>query len=54
MRGGKDTISFDKDDDDTLNFVTDASALRSPAYYVERKTPWEIKGVLSAVDLTRH
>lgn len=44
MRAGEETISFDKDDDDTLDFVTAASNLRSAAYYIERKTRWEVKG----------
>ena len=38
VRGGEDGISFDKDADDTLDFVTAASNLRSAAYYIERKT----------------
>lgn len=41
---GEDTISFDKDDDDTLDFVTASSNLRSYAYGIERKTRWEVKG----------
>ncbi|KAJ3863732.1 hypothetical protein EV359DRAFT_42528 [Lentinula novae-zelandiae] len=36
-------IEFDKDDDDTLNFVTAASNLRSLAYGIPQKTKWEIK-----------
>jgi ubiquitin-like 1-activating enzyme E1 B len=43
LRKGEDTISFDKDDDDTLDFVTAAANLRSAAYYIDRKTRWEIK-----------
>ncbi|KAG9311178.1 hypothetical protein JVU11DRAFT_8248 [Chiua virens] len=43
VRAGEETISFDKDDDDTLDFVTAASNLRSAAYYIERKTRWEVK-----------
>jgi ubiquitin-like 1-activating enzyme E1 B len=45
LRKGEDTISFDKDDDDTLDFVTAAANLRSAAYYIDRKTRWEIKGL---------
>jgi ubiquitin-like 1-activating enzyme E1 B len=45
LRAGESTISFDKDDDDTLDFVTAASNLRSAAYGIEGKTRWEIKGV---------
>ena len=44
LRAGEDTISFDKDDDDTLDFVTAAANLRSFAYTIERKTRWEVKG----------
>jgi hypothetical protein len=47
VRAGEETISFDKDDDDTLDFVTAASNLRSAAYYIERKTRWEVKGAIS-------
>jgi ubiquitin-like 1-activating enzyme E1 B len=47
LRGGENTISFDKDDDDTLDFVTAAANLRSAAYYIDRKTRWEVKGLLS-------
>jgi len=43
VRAGEETISFDKDDVDTLDFVTAASNLRSVAYYIERKTRWEVK-----------
>lgn len=43
LQAGEETISFDKDDDDTLDFVTAASNLRSAAYYIERKTRWEVK-----------
>jgi len=42
LRAG-DTISFDKDDDDTLDFVTAAANLRSFAYTIECKTRWEVK-----------
>ncbi|KIM86615.1 hypothetical protein PILCRDRAFT_4528 [Piloderma croceum F 1598] len=43
LQAGEDTISFDKDDDDTLDFVTAAANLRSFAYTIERKTRWEVK-----------
>src|SRR4051812_1503346 len=43
---GEDAISFDKDDDDTLDFVTASSNLRSFAYGIEEKTRWEVKGAL--------
>ncbi|KNZ76000.1 Ubiquitin-activating enzyme E1-like [Termitomyces sp. J132] len=41
--GNETTISFDKDDDDTLDFVTAASNLRSAAYGINRQTRWEVK-----------
>lgn len=47
MRTGEETISFDKDDDDTLDFVTAASNLRSTAYGIGGKTRWEVKGSIS-------
>ncbi|PPQ69264.1 hypothetical protein CVT24_000070 [Panaeolus cyanescens] len=43
LRNGEETISFDKDDDDTLDFVTASSNLRSYAYGIEEKTRWEVK-----------
>jgi len=46
LQAGEDTIAFDKDDDDTLDFVTAASNLRSAVYGIQRKTRWEIKGSL--------
>jgi len=42
-RNGEGSISFDKDDDDTLDFVTAASNLRSAAYGIEGKTRWDVK-----------
>lgn len=53
LRAGEETISFDKDDDDTLDFVTAAANLRSFAYSIERKTRWEVKGKLSVVEAMR-
>jgi ubiquitin-like 1-activating enzyme E1 B len=44
LRSGEIAISFDKDDADTLDFVTAASNLRSHAYGIPLKTKWEIKG----------
>ncbi len=46
LRAGEDTIAFDKDDDNTLDFVTAASNLRSFAYGIESKTRWEVKGTM--------
>ncbi|KAG7095068.1 hypothetical protein E1B28_005858 [Marasmius oreades] len=43
LQSGEETISFDKDDDDTLDFVTAASNLRSTAYGIPCKTRWEVK-----------
>ncbi|OBZ78036.1 Ubiquitin-activating enzyme E1-like protein [Grifola frondosa] len=43
LRAGEETISFDKDDDDTLDFVTAAANLRSAAYGIAGKSRWEIK-----------
>jgi len=45
LRNGEDTITFDKDDDDTLDFVTASSNLRSVAYGIDGKTRWEVKGL---------
>lgn len=44
LRSGEETISFDKDDDDTLDFVTAAANLRSTAYGIPGKSRWEVKG----------
>ena len=49
VRAGEDTISFDKDADDMLDFVTAASNLRSAASYIERKTCQKVKGALSRI-----
>ncbi|KAI0317545.1 hypothetical protein OF83DRAFT_1283338 [Amylostereum chailletii] len=43
LSAGEETISFDKDDDDTLDFVTAAANLRSAAYGIPGKTRWEVK-----------
>lgn len=43
LRAGEETISFDKDDDDTLDFVTAAANLRSGAYGIPGKSRWEVK-----------
>ncbi|KAF5364953.1 hypothetical protein D9758_008117 [Tetrapyrgos nigripes] len=43
LQAGEETIPFDKDDDDTLDFVTASSNLRSAAYGIEEKTRWEVK-----------
>ncbi|KIJ48982.1 hypothetical protein M422DRAFT_28286 [Sphaerobolus stellatus SS14] len=41
--GGEETISFDKDDEDTLDFVCAAANLRSVVYGIPNKTGWEVK-----------
>ncbi|KAJ3508390.1 hypothetical protein NLJ89_g5779 [Agrocybe chaxingu] len=43
LRNGEEVITFDKDDDDTLDFVTASSNLRSYAYGIDGKTRWEVK-----------
>ncbi|KAJ6460974.1 hypothetical protein C8R45DRAFT_912447 [Mycena sanguinolenta] len=43
LQAGEATISFDKDDDDALDFVTATSNLRSAAYGIGGKTRWEVK-----------
>lgn len=45
----EDTISFDKDDDDTLDFVTAAANLRAAAYNILGKSRWEVKGSSSHI-----
>lgn len=45
LKDGEDIISFDKDDDDTLDFVTAASNLRSTVYNIPQKNRWDVKGV---------
>ncbi|KAJ1305508.1 hypothetical protein OPQ81_000515 [Rhizoctonia solani] len=41
----EDIITFDKDDDDTLDFVTANANLRAYAYGIEQKTRWEVKEI---------
>lgn len=38
------TLSFDKDDDDTLDFVTATANLRAWAYGIPSLTRWQVKG----------
>jgi hypothetical protein len=40
-------LAFDKDDDDTLDFVVATSNLRAIAYGIPKKTRFEVKGELS-------
>jgi ubiquitin-like 1-activating enzyme E1 B len=49
--GNEEIISFDKDDDDTLDFVTAAANLRSAAYGIRGKSRWEVKGATCAVSV---
>ncbi|KAB5592720.1 Ubiquitin activating enzyme E1 [Ceratobasidium theobromae] len=42
-------LSFDKDDDDTLDFVTAAANLRAYAYGIEQKTRWEVKEMVGNI-----
>ncbi|THH14856.1 hypothetical protein EW146_g5545 [Bondarzewia mesenterica] len=46
LRAGEETISFDKDDNETLDFVTAAANLRSAAYGIGGKSRWEVKGAV--------
>jgi ubiquitin-like 1-activating enzyme E1 B len=43
LQQGEDIITFDKDDDDTLDFVTAASNLRSAVYNIPQKNRWDVK-----------
>ncbi|KAJ5388732.1 hypothetical protein N7509_011273 [Penicillium cosmopolitanum] len=42
-KGTQPILSFDKDDEDTLDFVTAAANLRSTAFHIERKTKFDTK-----------
>lgn len=39
----KPILLFDKDDEDTLDFVTAAANLRSAAFHIEQKTKFDTK-----------
>ncbi|KJX93829.1 ubiquitin-like activating enzyme like protein [Zymoseptoria brevis] len=41
--GGETTIEFDKDDKDTLDFVTSAANLRSQVFDIPTQSEWDIK-----------
>ncbi|GAA5948296.1 hypothetical protein JCM3765_001357 [Sporobolomyces pararoseus] len=41
--GGKTSISFDKDDDDTLDFVVASANLRASAFDIESQTRFQVK-----------
>lgn len=54
LKSGKEkSISFDKDDDDTLDFVTATANLRAASYAIEGKTRWEVKGTFSYLSLAK-
>jgi len=42
-------LAFDKDDDDTLDFVVATSNLRAIAYGIPKKTRFEVKGEQASV-----
>ena len=52
LKGGEDIITFDKDDDDTLDFVTAASNLRSAAYNIPQKNRWDVKGTVQVLSIS--
>ncbi|KAK3721292.1 E1 ubiquitin-activating protein uba2 [Vermiconidia calcicola] len=43
VQGGENVIEFDKDDKDTLDFVTSAANLRSHVFGIPLHSEWEIK-----------
>lgn len=45
LQGGEAIISFDKDDEDTLNFVAAAANLRSHVFHIQNKTKFDIKQI---------
>lgn len=45
LQGGESMISFDKDDEDTLNFVAAAANLRSHVFHILNKTKFDIKQI---------
>lgn len=45
ISGGEDIIYFDKDDEDTLNFVAAAANLRSSVFGIPLKTKFDIKEI---------
>ncbi|VDC03017.1 unnamed protein product, partial [Peniophora sp. CBMAI 1063] len=49
VQAGEETISFDKDDDDTLDFVTSVANLRSAAYGIPGKSRWEVKEMAGSI-----
>lgn len=45
LQGGEEAISFDKDDEDTLDFVAAAANLRSHVFHIPLKTKFDIKQI---------
>lgn len=45
IRGGAEAIFFDKDDEDTLNFVAAAANLRSHVFHIPIQTKFDIKQI---------
>lgn len=45
LQGGEKVILFDKDDEDTLNFVAAAANLRSHVFHIQNKTKFDIKQI---------
>lgn len=45
LKAGETIISFDKDDEDTLNFVASAANLRSHVFHIQNKTKFDIKQI---------
>jgi len=41
---GENPLSFDKDDDDTLDFVVASANLRASAFEIESQTRFQVKG----------
>lgn len=39
----KPILSFDKDDEDTLDFVTATANLRAAAFHIDQKSKFEVK-----------
>lgn len=49
----KPILSFDKDDEDTLDFVTAAANLRSAAFHIELQTKFDTKRELIQADMLK-
>ena len=56
LRGMKESdpessVSFDKDDGETLDFVTATANLRAHVYGIEEKSRFDVKGTQQTLDL---